>query len=86
MLLGDTVRLFLWQLQFLLVVVVVVVVEAEAQVKARLLPQSLGHQLLLQKQFLEQVCAEAEGEVAVDEIHEAHARPSEVPRLRLWGQ
>lgn len=74
------------RLELLLIVVVVIVVEAEAQVEARLLPQSLRHQLLLQKQFLEKICAEAEGKVAVDEIHEAHARPGIVPGLRLWGQ
>lgn len=76
-------------LEFLLLCVigvVVVVVEAEVQVKARLLPQSARHQLLLHEQFLEEAVAEAEGEVAVDEVHEADAGPRKVPRLWLRRQ
>lgn len=54
---------------------VVVIVEAEVHVEARLLPQTTRHQLLLHKQFLEEVVAEAEWAVAVDEVQEAEAGP-----------
>lgn len=82
----PTVAQLLEFLLLLLVVVVVVVVEAEVQVEARLPPQSQRHQLLLHEQFLEEAVADAEGAVAVDEVHEADAGPRKVTRLRLRRQ
>lgn len=79
-------QLLVLLLLLLLVVVVVVVVEAEVQVQARLLPQSAWHQLLFHKQFLEEAVADAEGAVAVDEVHEADAGPREITRLWLWRE
>ena len=78
------VLLLLLLLLVVVVVVVVVVVEAEVQVQARLLPQSTRHQLLLHEQFLEEAVADAEGAVAVDEVHEADAGPCKITRLWLW--
>lgn len=70
-------------LQFLWLLLVVVIVVQAVELQAWLLPQCPGHELLLHKQFLEEAVADAEGEVAVDEVHEAHAGASIVTCLWL---
>lgn len=60
---------------------VVVVVLVEAQLV--LFSECTWDQLLLQKEFLQELVAEVQGQVAVDEVHEADARPGVVAYLRL---
>lgn len=61
--------------------VIVVVVDA---VQLVLFPECTWHHFLLQKDFLQEFVTDAQGEVAVDEVHEADTRPGIVayPRLR----
>ena len=49
-------------------------------------PKSLRHQLLLNKQFLEECVTDAVWKVAREEVHEAHSRPSVVAHAGLRGE
>lgn len=60
--------------------VVVVVLD---EVQLILFPECAWYQLLLQKEFLQELVTDAHREVAVDEVHEADARPGVVAYLRL---
>lgn len=61
--------------------VIVVVVDA---VQLVLFPECTWHHFLLKKDFLQEFVTDAQGEVAVDEVHEADTRSGIVtyPRLR----